>query len=136
MKNLYNFGFVALLLVVLGCNCQRLRELTDESKATPTATPSGAANTSGGSSGSSPSSSPSKTSSDDGLTMAKFDQLKEGMTYNEVVEILGRNGVEKSSSRVGTTKIATYEFKGNGYEYIFCNFTNNKMTFKSQANLK
>lgn len=142
MKNLYNIGFVALLLVVLGCNCQRFQDL---GKTSPTATPT-VANTSttptSASPTASPDSSPTSSSpsssprSSGGLTMAKYDQLKDDMSYQEVVNILGMDGEEKSSTKVGSTTIKSYQFKGKGYEYIFCNFTNDKMTFKSQANLK
>jgi hypothetical protein len=138
MKNLYNIGLVVLVLVVLGCNCQKLQELANADKTSPSVTPY-VANTSTSptsaspTASSSPSSSPSSTS---GLSMAKFEQLKDDMTYREVVNILGMEGEEKSSTKVGSTTIKTYQFKGKGYEYIFCNFTNDKLTFKSQANLK
>jgi Beta-lactamase inhibitor (BLIP) len=128
MKNLFNLGFVVLLLVVLGCNCQRkLQEIAEQAK-TPTPTPN---------SSSSPTSSSSpSTSSSSGLTKVKYEQLKNGMTYKEVVAILGKEGEETSSSQVGSTKIATMKWQGDNYEYIFANFSNDKMTFKSQANLK
>jgi hypothetical protein len=131
MKNLYNIGFVVLVLVVLGCNCQRLKELADEGKTSPSSTPY-VANTS-----SSPTSSTSPTtSSTSGLTLEKYNQIKDGMSLKEVNDLLGKEGQESSSSKVGSTKIATYKWQGNDYEYIFCNFTNDKLTFKSQANLK
>ncbi len=130
MKNLFNLGFVVLLLVVLGCNCQqKLQEIADQSK-TPTPTPN-VSNTS-----TSPTSSSSPSTSSTGLTKAKFEELKNGMTYKEVVAILGKEGEETSSSQVGKTTIRTMKWQGVNYEYIFANFTNDKMTFKSQANLK
>jgi hypothetical protein len=133
MKNLYNFGFVVLLLVVLGCNCQRLREITEEGKTSPSSTPYVSNTSSSPTSSSSPSSSPSSSG---GLTLAKYNQIKDGMSLKEVNDLLGKEGQESSSSKVGSTKIATYKWQGEGYEYIFCNFTNDKLTFKSQANLK
>jgi hypothetical protein len=137
MKNLYNIGFVVLVLVVLGCNCQKLQELANEGKTSPSATPyvanTSTSPTSSSPTSTSPTSSPSSTS---GLSMAKFEQLKDDMSYREVVNILGMEGEEKSSTKVGSTTIKTFQFKGKGYEYIFCNFTNDKLTFKSQANLK
>jgi len=130
MKNLFNLGFVVLLLVVLGCNCQKkLQEIADQAK-TPTPTPN-VSNTA-----SSPTSSSSPATSSSGLTKAKFEQLKNGMSYKEVVSILGKEGEETSSSQVGKTTIRTMKWQGVNYEYIFVNFTNDKMTFKSQANLK
>ncbi len=132
MKNLLNLGFVVLLLVVLGCNCQKkLQDIADQSKS-PSPTPATSSNTS-----SSPttSSTPSTSTLAD-LTKAKYDQLKNGMTYQEVVDILGKEGEETSSSEVGKTKIRTMKWQGEKYAYIFVNFTNDKMSFKSQANLK
>lgn len=132
MKNLFNIGFVVLILVVLGCNCQKLKEMSEQGSSTPSSSPN-VSNTS--SSPTTTSSSPSTTSSG-GLTKAKYDQLKNGMSLKEVNDILGKSGEETSSSQVGSTKIATYKWQGEDFEYIFCNFSNDKMTFKSQANLK
>jgi len=131
MKNLYNIGFVVLILVVLGCNCQRFKDMAEESRPTPSSTPYVSNTDSSPTTTSSPT-----TSSSGGLTKAKYEQLKNGMTYKEVVAILGKEGEETSSSQVGSTKIATMKWQGNNYEYIFVNFSNDKMTFKSQANLK
>ena len=131
MKNLYNIGFVVLILVVLGCNCQQLKDLAEEGRTSPSATPY-VSNTS-----SSPTASASPTTkSSGGLTLEKYNQIKDGMSLKEVNDLLGKDGQETSSSKVGSTKIATYKWQGDGYEYIFCNFTNDKLTFKSQANLK
>ena len=130
MKNLLNLGFIVLLLVVLGCNCQqKLQEIVDESK-TPSPGPSTSSNTT-----SSPASSSPSTSSS-GLTKAKFEQLNIGMSYKEVVTILGKEGEESSSTVIGKTKIRSMKWQGEKYELIYANFTNDKMTFKSQANLK
>ena len=130
MKNLLNLGFIILLLVVLGCNCQqKLQEIVDKAE-TPSPTPSTASNTT-----SSPASSSPATSTS-GLTKAKFEQLNNGMSYKEVVAILGKEGEESSSTEVGKTKIRSMKWQGEKYELIFANFTNDKMTFKSQANLK
>ncbi len=129
MKNLLNLGFIVLLLVVLGCNCQqKLQEIAESSK-TPSSTPTTLSNTS-----SSPASSPSTRSS--GLTKAKFEQLQNGMSYKEVVSILGKEGVEVSSSQIGKTKITSMRWQDPNNEVIYVNFTNDKMTFKSEANLK
>lgn len=138
MKNLSNVGFVVLLLFVLGCNCQsKLQELADQGKTSPSPSPTVANTlTTPNDSPSPTTSTPRSSSSSDGLTMAKYDQIKDGMSYREVADILGTEGEEQSSSRVGSTTIKTYQFKGKGYEYIFCNFTNDKLSFKSQANLK
>jgi Beta-lactamase inhibitor (BLIP) len=134
MKNLFNLGFVVLLFVVLGCNCQKIQELANQSKTTPSNSPTVANTSSSPTSSSSPST--SSSSSSGGLTKAKYDQLKNGMTYKEVVNVLGKEGEETSSSEVGKTTIRTMKWQGENYAYVFVNFTNDKMTFKSQANLK
>src|SRR5687767_11384086 len=102
MKNLYNAGFVVLLLVVMGCNCQRLQELANEGKTSPSSTPI-VANTSTSPTSSSPS------SSSTALTMDKYNQIKNGMTYQEVVNIIGKEGNETMSSGEGKYKVESYK---------------------------
>ena len=137
MKNLFNFGFVALILVVLGCNCQKFKEIVDKAKETPTNTPTVSNTSSSPASSSSPTSSTSPTKSSSGaLTKAQFNELKNGLSYSEVVDILGKEGKELKTTKVGSTKISTYQFEGSDNTFIFCNFTNDKMSFKSDANLK
>lgn len=131
MKNFYNLGFIALILVVLGCNCSGLDEFTKSKDSTPlptlgsTPTPSATA---------APAASPSNTGP--GLTKENFAQIKNGMSYKQVVEILGSEGEETTSSQVGRFKISSYKWSGSGYSMIYCVFNNDKMTSKSQANLK
>ncbi len=129
MKNLYNIGFVVLLLVVLGCNCQRLREFSDQGKTPPSSTPY-VANTSNSPTSSSPSS--SKT----GLTMEKYNQIKNGMTYKEVSDILGGEGTQQSSSGEGKYKVETYKWDGEQYQFISVVFMGEKVYSKVQANVK
>jgi Beta-lactamase inhibitor (BLIP) len=130
MKNLFNLGFVVLLLVVLGCNCQqKLQEIANQSK-TPSSTPSTSSNTS-----SSPTSS-SSPASKSSLSLDKYNQIKNGMTYKEVVAIIGSDGTETSSSGEGKYKVTSYQWKGGDYEYIYGVFMGDKLTSKTQANLK
>ena len=129
MKNLYNFGFVALLLVVLGCNCQKLQELANEGKSTPASTP---ATTSSPSSSSSPASTDKKT----GLTLDKYNQIKNGMSLQEVKDIIGSEGTETMSSGEGKYKVESYKWEGQNYQFISVVFTGGKVQSKVQANLK
>ena len=134
MKNLYNFGFVVLLLVVLGCNCQKLKELADESRTASSPTPY-AANTSSSPTNTA-SSTPAKSSSTD-LTLAKYNQVKNGMTYKEVVDIMGSEGVQQSSSGEGKYKVETYKWEGNEpYQFISVIFMDEKVYSKIQAGVK
>jgi len=129
MKNLYNIGFVVLILVVLGCNCQKLQELANEGKQTPT--------TSSPSAPSSPSNSSSPSSSSKtGLTLDKYNQIKNGMSYKEVVDIMGSEGTQQSSSGEGKYKVETYKWEGEQYQFISVVFMGEKVYSKVQAGLK
>ena len=130
MKNLYNIGFVVLLLAVLGCNCQKLQELANEGKTSPTATPS---TTSSPSSTSSPASTDSKKT---GLTMDKYNQIKNGMSYDEVKTIIGSEGTQTMSSGEGKYKVESYKWDGDDYQFISVVFMGGKVNSKVQANLK
>lgn len=127
MKNSLNLVLVILLFVVIGCSCPNMDEISkkiDES-ATPRSTPL-----------TSDSPTDSVKSSKAGVTQDNFNKLKDDMTYKEVVEILGSEGKEVTSYKVGKTKIVTYQWEGDSYAYIFANFTDDKLTYKSNANLK
>ena len=127
MKNSLNLVLVILFLVVLGCSCPKMDELTKkiENSSTPRPTPS-----------SSESPDDSITTSKPGVTLDNYNKLKDDMSYSKVVEILGSEGKEISTYKVGKTKIVSYQWEGSGYAYIFANFTDDKLTFKSNANLK
>lgn len=130
MKNLLNLGFIALLLVVLGCSCPFLKDLKldeKENSPTPAATPF-LANTS----------TPKVKTSDKtaSLTMNDYNQLKNGMSKSEVEKILGGEGEQVSSSEIGKYKIETYKWQGENFSFIIITFRNDKVFSKSQANLK
>jgi len=130
MKNLQNIGFVVLLLVVLGCNCQdRLQELADQGK-TPSSSPTVSNTTT------TPSTTSSPTTSSSGLTLEKYNQIKNGMTYQEVVTILGKEGTETMSSGEGRYKVESFKWEGEQYQFITVIMTGGKVTSKVQANLK
>ncbi len=131
MKNSLNLVFAVFMLVVLGCSCPNLKDLdkkTTEDKPTTTNTPTTASNT-----GTSPSKDDEGKSS---LTLAKYNQIKDKMSYKEVVAILGTEGTETSSSKIGAYKIASYKWDGGDFQMIYCTFSNDKLSSKTQANLK
>ncbi|MBS1797280.1 MAG: DUF3862 domain-containing protein [Acidobacteria bacterium] len=134
MKNLFNIGFIVLLLVVLGCNCQKqLEDLANKSQ-TPTSSPSSSP---GSSPGSSPAASPKSSNGKAELTMDKYNQIKNGMSYKDVVAIIGSEGTETMSSGEGKYKVTSYQWKGGGdFEYIYAVFMGDKLSSKTQANLK
>jgi hypothetical protein len=129
MKNLFNIGFVVLILVVLGCNCQKLKEMSEQGKTTPGNAPS---------TSSSPSSSSSPASSDKkaALTMDKFNQIKNGMTYKEVVDIMGSEGTQTLSSGEGKYKVESYKWEGDNYQNVTITFMGEKVQSKFQYGLK
>ena len=130
MKNSLNFGLVALLFVVLGCSCPFLKNLKLDEKEDapkPAATPF-VANTA----------TPKVKSSDKtaSLTLDDYNQLKNGMSKNEVEQILGGEGEQVSSSEIGKYKIETYKWQGENFSFVIITFRNDKVFSKSQANLK
>lgn len=131
MKNLFNLGFVVLLLVVLGCNCQRkLQEIADQAKTpTPSSSPSTSSN-------SPTSSSPSTSDKKSGLTLDKFNQIKNGMTYKEVIAIIGSEGTQTMSSGEGKYKVESYKWEGDNYQYLSVVFMGDKVNSKVQNGLK
>jgi hypothetical protein len=58
------------------------------------------------------------------------------MTYKEIVDIVGSEGEETFSSEVGKYTIKSYKWDGGDFKYIFGTFNNDKLTSKSQSNLK
>jgi hypothetical protein len=135
MKNSNALSLVICIgiLIVIGCSCPQMAEIQkelDKSKSSPS--PTVAANTS---------TSPKdgdKDSDDDSsdLTLAKYNQLKNGMSLAEAQEIIGSDGKEVSSSEIGKYKTVTQKWDGENYAYIICTFQNDKLMFKSQGGIK
>ena len=129
MKNSFSLVFVALTLVVLGCSCPNLKNFNFDNKGTSSNTTPATNNSI------EPIVSPTsnKTST---ISLAKYNQIKNGMNYQETVNILGGEGTEVSSSEVGKYKTATYKWDGENYSYIILTFQNDKLMFKTQGSLK
>jgi Domain of Unknown Function with PDB structure (DUF3862) len=75
-----------------------------------------------------------------GVTMANYNRLKTGMTYAQVVAILGKEGTELSSSEIGGTRGAMYMWKGDGLSKLAganmnAMFENGKLVSKAQLGL-
>jgi hypothetical protein len=128
-KNTLNIVLVTLALVVMGCQCGKLQELANSSSSTPSSSPS-------------TSSSPSDSKSDSkpvekaGLSLDKYNRLKNGMSYKEVVEIMGSDGVETMSSGEGKYKVTSYKWEGDDFQFVYTTFMGDKLSSKTQANLK
>lgn len=128
MKNLYNLGFIVLVLVVLGCNCQKIQELANESKNPPPSV----SNTSN----STPTADAPTSASKDVISMDKYNQIKTDMKKSEVEKILGSAGEELSSAGSGDYKSSTHKWSGENYSFIIVSYLNDKVNFKSQNGLK
>ena len=131
MKNSVNLVFVALLFVVLGCSCPKLQELANKQSSTPSSTPV-LSNTA-----SSPSNTnPGSATKNSGLTLEKYNQIKNGMSYQDVVNIVGSEGSEIMSSGEGKYKVTSYQWKGDDFKYLNIVLMGDKVTSKTQANLE
>ena len=135
MKNSLNLVLAILFFVVLGCSCPNMEELAkkiDESqKANRT---NSAVNTNTSSTPSGNNSNSSSSSSD--LTLEKFNQIKNGMSYKEVVDILGKEGTETMDSGTGKYRVQSFKWEGDNYKFITIVMTGDKVSSKFQANLK
>lgn len=131
MKNSNALSLILVIgiLVVVGCSCPQLNKLkqgsTDSSNRTVSSTPASSGD-------GSTSDSPKSTA----LTMEKYNQIKNGMTYKQVVEIIGSEGTETMSSGEGKYKVTSYKWEGDNFQFITTVFMGDKLTSKVQANLK
>lgn len=70
------------------------------------------------------------------ITMAMYEQVKEGMTYEEVEAIMGSKGEELSRSKNGDFEAVMYSWKNSTGSNMVAMFQNGKLTTKSQFGLK
>lgn len=73
-----------------------------------------------------------------GITLSEYNKLKKGMTYKQVVDIIGQSGkLESSYSGYGVTyKSYSWEQKDVEYSWAYIDFDNNKLVSKAQYGLK
>ena len=73
------------------------------------------------------------------ITMAEYNQIKEGMTYDEVCDIIGAEGELGADSSFGGYSAEVYTWKGTLYFISGANasisFMNGKVTAKAQVGL-
>lgn len=132
MKNSNALSLVLVIgiFVVIGCSCPRLNELRQGSTNTSNTTVSGTPVSSGNSG--TPDNSKSSA-----LTLEKYNQIKNGMTYKQVVEIMGSEGTETMSSGDGKYKVTAYKWEGeNAMQFINVYFMGDKLTSKVQNDVK
>jgi len=72
-----------------------------------------------------------------GVTLANFSRLRDGMTYSQVVEILGREGTLVSAVTVLGMTTRTYGWEGNAFlSRATVTFTNGRLSMQMQSGLR
>jgi hypothetical protein len=133
MKNSLNMVIVVFVLIVLGCSCPKMEDIQkkiDES----TKKTSNSDNVGNTATKSAKDDDAEKSSSD--ITMEKYNKIKNGMSYKEVKDIIGKEGTETMSSGNGKYKVTSYQWKGDGFAFISVVLMGDKVTSKVQANLE
>lgn len=69
------------------------------------------------------------------ITMSKFEQVKEGMSYEQVKEIIGDSGAVISSSELGGVKTVMYQWQNPSGANMNAMFQNGKLVNKAQFGL-
>lgn len=72
------------------------------------------------------------------ITLDEFNTIQNGMSYEEVVEIIGSEGEASSTATVGDITTSIYMWKGKGSIGANANvtFINNKVSAKAQFGLE
>jgi hypothetical protein len=72
-----------------------------------------------------------------GVTLANFNRIREGMSYQEVVSILGSPGELTASSDVAGIKTVMYQWEGESFgANMNAMFQNGKLVTKAQFGLE
>jgi hypothetical protein len=73
----------------------------------------------------------------DGITLNEYSQIEIGMTYEDVVAVIGKEGKLFLSTDTALGKSSTYTWSsGYGISSATVIFNNSKVSFKSQLGLK
>lgn len=74
---------------------------------------------------------------DEKATLEKFNKISTGMTYQEVVDIMGEEGTLSTESSYGSQTMQVYSWSAsNGISNATVSFMNGKVSGKSQIGLK
>jgi len=81
---------------------------------------------------------PAQPAQGSGVNMTNYNRIKTGMSYDEVVAILGEQGTEMSSNDIGGYKNVMYMWKAGGFSVGNMNamFQNGGLIQKAQFGLK
>lgn len=132
MKNSLNLVIVIFVFIVLGCSCPSLNDIQKKVEESSKKT-GNTETTSNTAAKQAKEESGEKNTS--GLTMEKYNKIKNGMSYQEVKEIVGKEGTETTSSGTGKYKVTAYQWKGEGFAFLSVVLMGDKVTSKTQANL-
>jgi hypothetical protein len=70
-----------------------------------------------------------------GVTLDKYERLRDGMSYEEAVEILGEGGLEESRTAEGTVTMVVYTWSNKDGSRLTATFQNGKLVDKQQSDL-
>ena len=70
------------------------------------------------------------------VTMSEYNQIYDGMTYGDVVRIIGSRGEELSRSSTAGYTITMYAWSNKNGSNMTAMFENGKLTTKSQIGLR
>jgi hypothetical protein len=80
------------------------------------------------------------------VTLEEYNRVAEGMSYAQVAEIIGKEGVQNGTSTPGPAATeserqfimasTTYMWSNADNTNMVCNFTDDKLTFKTQVGLE
>jgi hypothetical protein len=117
-----NLAIVILVLLVLGCSCQKFADLVNKADEPPPA------------SGSTPSQKNTATGQYD-VTRAKYDKIKTGMSSSDVEDLLGGRGREVTTTKGGGKTFRVQAWDGEDFKTIIVTFQNDKVLTKTEAGL-
>lgn len=64
----------------------------------------------------------------------KYDELKEGMSYAEAVEVMGSEGEKVHETRIDEYTTVIYNWEGKNNAYVSATFINDKLTIMEKYN--
>jgi len=70
------------------------------------------------------------------ITLAKYNRLTDGMSYSQVVAILGKNGVQIGSNNIAGFKTVMYQWDDGYLGNMNVTLQNDKLVSKAQFGLK
>lgn len=77
------------------------------------------------------------TNDDVEVTLEQYNQIKDGMTYDEVLEIFGGKETTSSESEIAGIKSEIKTWNGNGtFSVVTIGFTDGEVSSKSQTGLE